>query len=185
MNTSGALVESGIKIIDIEKASKGDTTNSVIFKYNAEKNKIITDIKYQEKGQLVCIYDDGVHIIYEDQDTLINEFNSNVQIADINLKGFTVRTEETKTGLSSVKTDVILTNITNNSEAVYTINSVIKNLTCYDQIIAANLGTDVHFINLNGWLQKKFTSVQEIKDIVIGSSVAGVIYRDRIKIISI
>ena len=185
VNTSGALIESGIKIIDIEKASKGDTTNSVIYKYNAEKNKIITDIRYQEKGQLVCIYDDSIHIIYQDKDTVINEFNSNVQIADIDLKGCVVRTEETKNGLSSVKTDVILTNITNNSETVYTIDSVIKNLTCYEQIVAANLGTDVHFINLNGWLQKKFTSVQEIKDIVIGSSVAGVIYRDRIKIISI
>lgn len=185
VNTSGALVESGIKIIDIEKASKGDTTNSVIYKYSAETNKIITDIKYQDKGQLVCIYDDSIHIIYEDQDTIINELNSNVQISDINIKGHTVRTEETRTGLSSVKTDVILTNITNNAESVYTIESVIKKLTCYDQIIAANLGTEVHFINLNGWLQKKYTSVQEIKDIVIGSSVAGVIYRDRIKIISI
>ena len=185
VNTSGALVESGIKIIDIEKASKGDTTNSVIYKYNAEKNKMITDIKYQEKGQLVCIYDDSIHIIYQDQDNLVMEFNSSVQISDINLKGYIVRTEEAKTGLSSVKTSVILTNITNNAESTYSIDSVVKSLTCYEQIIAANLGTDIHFINLNGWLQKKFTSVQEIKDVVIGSSVAGVIYRDRIKIISI
>lgn len=87
--------------------------------------------------------------------------------------------------MSSVKTDVVLTNISNNAESVYTIDSVIKKLICYDQIIAVNLGTEVHFINLNGWLQKKYTSVQEIKDIVIGSTVAGVIYRDRIKIVSI
>ena len=48
VNTSGAVIESSIKIIEINKAKSGDTTNSVIYKYTADANKIITKIKYQE-----------------------------------------------------------------------------------------------------------------------------------------
>lgn len=95
VNTSGALIESNIEIIDIEKAKNGTADNSaVVYQKKAEANKIITDIKYQEKGQLICIYDDSVHMIYEGEDKTILEFNSNTKIADINLKSYIVRAEE-------------------------------------------------------------------------------------------
>ena len=185
INTNGAIIESSIKVIDISKAQNGDTTNSVVYKYNADTNKIISQIKYQDNGQLVCLYDDCIHIIYQDVDNVLKEFNSNVQIADINLKGHFVRTEQISSGLFSSKTEVIITNITNNSETTYSIESSIKKIITYDQIIAINLGTEVHFIGLNGWLDKRYKSTQEVKSIVVGSSVAGVIYRDRIKVISL
>lgn len=185
VNTSGAVIESSIKIIEINKAKSGDTTNSVVYKYNADTNKIITEIKYQDKGQLVCIYDDSVHIIYQDADNVLKEFNSNVQIADINLKGHFVRTEEISAGLFSSKTDVIITNISNGTETTYTLDSAVKKIVSYDQSVAINLGTEVHFIGLNGWLEKRYKSAQEIKNVVVGSSVAGIIYRDRVKIVTL
>lgn len=145
---------------------------------------MIKDIKYQEKGQLVCIYEDSIHIICKDVESTYLTFNKNVQIADINLKSYIVRTEEISTGLFSSKTEIILTNIITNAETKYTIDSVVKTLISSEQTVAINLGTEVHFVNLNGWLQKKYTSNQEIKDIVIGSSIAGMIYRDKVKIIT-
>lgn len=184
INIGGALIESGIKIVEIESASNGDTTNSVIFRYNADANNVITDIKYQDKDQLVCIYDNSIHIIYNDEDKVISNFDSNVQMADINLKNSIVRTEEESSGLLSVKTNVILTNINSNSDIVYPVDSVIKQLICCDNVVAVNLGTEVHLFNLNGWLEKRYTSSQEIKDIALGSSIAGIIYHDRIKILS-
>jgi len=57
-------------------------------------------------------------------------------------------------------------------------------MVCYNHIIAVNLGTEIHFVNLNGWLEKKYKSSQEAKDIVLGTSVAGIVYRDRIKILT-
>jgi len=52
VNTSGALIESNVEIIDIEKATQGKAeSSSVIYQYSTDSNKIITDIKYQEKGQ--------------------------------------------------------------------------------------------------------------------------------------
>ncbi|MCI8393616.1 MAG: hypothetical protein HFJ23_07735, partial [Clostridia bacterium] len=49
---------------------------------------------------------------------------------------------------------------------------------------AINLGTEIDFINLNGWLEKKYKSNQEAKSIVLGTSVAGIVYRDRIKVLT-
>jgi len=97
VNTSGALIESSVEIIDIEKAINGTAENSaVVYQYKAEANKIVTDIKYQEKGQLICIYDDSVHMIYEREDKTILEFSANTKIADINLKSYMVRAEEVR-----------------------------------------------------------------------------------------
>lgn len=184
VNTSGALIESSIKIIDMEKATKGDTTNSVIYKYNAESNKIVTDIRYHERGQLVCIYDDSIHMIYEDKDTMIVEFNSKTQIADINLKSCVIRAEEISTSLFSAKTDIIIRNILTGVETIYSVDSSIKEIVSYNNISAINLGTEIHFVNLNGWLEKKYTSHQEAKEVILGTSVAGIIYRDRIKVMT-
>lgn len=184
VSIGGAVVESSVKIIEIEKATQGDTTNSVIYKYNADSNKIITNIKYQEKGQLVCMYDNEIHIINEETDNIILEFSKNTQIADINLRSYILKAEEISTGLFSASTDITLKNIITETETTYTIDSVVRDIVCYDQISAINLGTEVHFINLNGWLEKKYTSTQEIRDIVLGTSIAGIVYRDRIKIIT-
>lgn len=184
VNINGALLSSSIKIIEMSKASNGDTTNSVVYRYSAEEGKLITNIKYQEKGQLICIYNDSIHMIYQDQETTLTEFNSNVKLADINLKSSTVRTEEESAGFLKVKTNVILNNIISNAEISYTVDSVVRELKSYNQIVAINLGTEVDLINLNGWLEKKYTSYQEIKNIVLGTSVAGIVYGDRIKIIT-
>ena len=184
IDINGAVIKSSIKIIEVEKASTGDTVNSVIFKQNADSNKMITDIKYQEKGQLLCIYDDSILMIYQEKETTLLEFNKNVQMASIDLKSYAVRAEEISTGLFSSKTDIILTNTLSKAETTYSIDSVIKSLTSCNQVVAVNLGTEVDLINLNGWLEKKYTSTQEIKDIVLGQSIAGIVYRDRIKIIT-
>ncbi len=184
VDMSGALAKSGIKIIEIEKASTGDTTNSVVYKQNIDTNKIITNVKYQEKGQLVYICDDSIHVINDGKDEKIIEFGPNTQMADINLKNYTVRAEEISKGLLKGESNIILTNIFTRAENTYEIEGSIKELTSYNQITAINLGTEVHLINLNGWLEKRYISAQEIKNIVLGSSVAGIIYRDRIKIIT-
>ena len=35
------------------------------------------------------------------------------------------------------------------------------------------------------WLVKKYISTQEIKDVVIGSGIAGIVYKDKIEIINL
>ena len=80
--------------------------------------------------------------------------------------------------------DIIIKSILNGEDATYEVDSSIKEAVCYNEIVAINLGTEIHFINLNGWLEKKYKSNQEAKEIVLGTSVVGIIYRDRIKILA-
>ena len=60
-----------------------------------------------------------------------------------------------------------------------------KSLYCNNDIIAVNMGNEIEFINHNAWVLKSFSSKQSFKDIVLGNNVAGVIYKDRIEIISL
>jgi len=66
-----------------------------------------------------------------------------------------------------------------------TLDGTIKSLQVYDSNIVINLGTEAEFINTLGWLQKKYRSKQEISNIVLGSSIAGIVYRDRVEIINL
>jgi hypothetical protein len=184
INTSGSLIQSSVNIIDVEKAVKGDGTDSTVFIHNADSNRMLTNIKYQEKGQLVCIYDDSIHMIDNEKDNVLVEFKKNTQIADINLKSYIVMTEEISTGPFTSKTDIILKNIITGAETKYSINSSIKEIVAYNNISAVNIGTEILLINLNGWVEKKYTSHQEAKEIVLGTSIAGIVYRDRIKVLS-
>lgn len=183
INTSGAIIESDIKIIDIEKAVN-EEQNSVIFIYKAASNKMITDIKYQERGQLVCMYDDSIHIVNNDEDNELVKFGQNTKFADINLKSYIIRAEEKAVGLFKSKTDIILKNIITGVETIYGVDSSIKEIVSLGQVSAVNIGTEIHFINLNGWLEKKYISNQEAKEIVLGTSIAGIVYRDRIKVLT-
>lgn len=184
IKTSGTLIESNIEIIDMEKAINGNASDSTVFIHKADANKMLTDIKYQEKGQLVCRYDDTIEMIFEDKNTELMKFDTNTHIADINLKSYAIRTEEISTGPFTAKTNVILKNIISGIETIYAINSSVKEIVCYGGISAINLGTEIDFINLNGWLEKKYKSNQEAKSIVLGTSVAGIVYRDRIKVLT-
>ena len=67
----------------------------------------------------------------------------------------------------------------------YTASSVTKELYTYGNIIAINLGTEVEFISTDGWLVKRYVANQEITNIVVSDSIAGIIYRDKIEIINL
>ena len=45
-------------------------------------------------------------------------------------------------------------------------------------------GTEVKVLNTNAWLLKDYKSSKQIKDIVLGTNIAGVIYKDKIEIVS-
>ena len=67
----------------------------------------------------------------------------------------------------------------------YKFDGVVKELYCSNNKIALNLGSEVHFIDSNGWLIKKYSSAKEIRKIVITDDIAGIVYRDKIEIIKL
>lgn len=184
VDTSGAIIQSNIKIISIEKA-KTDPTNSVEYSIQANKGDLITNIKYKDKNKLICIYDNSAHEINDGVDSLILEFEEKTKMADITSKDCVVYAIEKSSGIFSNSTDIVIKNTQNNNDITYAVDSTIKSLLTHDNNIAINLGTEAEFINTYGWLKKKYKSTQEISEIVLGDSVAGIIYRDRIEIVNL
>lgn len=184
INSSGSVIESSIEIISIEDAQT-NPKESKKFTYKSDENNIVTNLKYQDKNKLVCIYDNSIHIIENNEDKeLLNFSNDNILFADINLQNNIALIEEEHSGLFA-NVQVNMTNINSNKQSSYLLSGIPKNIYVTDSVIAINLGTEVHFINTNGWLLKKYTSSQEVKDIVLGSSIAGIIYKDKIEFVDL
>ncbi len=184
IDTSGTLIQSNIKIISFETAQK-TPSDAIIYTYKADADELIISLKYQDNNKLICMYNDSIHSISEQKDEVLLKFSENkVNMADIKLKENFVKIVEKTTGLFSTETTAQIVNTSNKSEKTYILDSSVKNLYTNENVIAINLGSEVHFIDTNGWLIKKYVSSQEIKDIVICDNLAGIIYKDKVEFIS-
>ena len=184
INTSGALVQSNVKIISIEKAKNKQTDAEYTF--NAEAGKLILGIQYQRNNNLVCVYDDEIDTIQNNQNSKLLDFDTEkVTFESIELDNAITRIVEENDGIFDTQTIIKTVNTTNKRENTYKFNGITKELyTCRDKI-AINLGTEVHFIDTRGLLIKKYSSSQEIRKIVISDKIAGIVYRDKIEIVKL
>ena len=132
------------------------------------------------------MYDDSVHVIKNNEDTKVADINSSgMTFYSIELNNHLVGTVESTSGLLDTQTSVQIINMDNQNQSTYNFNGVTKELYSYGNKIALNLGSEVHFIETNGWLIKKYTSSQEIRKIVITDEIAGIVYRDKIEIVNL
>ena len=185
IDTSGIKVQSNIKILSIEDASK-KATDIIKKTYNGEKDKLIVNINYQDKNDLVCMYTDSIHIIQNEQDNvLIDNTNKKVMFQTINLENNIASIEEKSTGLFTADTAVSIINTDSKMTKEYNTKSVTKEIYAYKNIIALNLGTEIEFINTDGWLVKRYKANQEITNIAVSNNIACIIYRDKIEIINL
>lgn len=185
VDTSGTIIQSNIKIISIDKASY-DPTNSLETTYQGEPDKLITNIEYQDKNKLICMYTDCIHMIENGQDTtLTKDENKKMIFQSIELTNHAIKIEEKSSGLFTADSVVDIINMENKGNKVYTVNSVAKEIYTYGNIIALNLGTEIEFINTDGWLVKRYIANQEITNVVVSDNIAGIIYRDKIEIINL
>lgn len=182
---SGSIIKSTIKNISIEKA-RTDPTNSVIYTYNLEDNELLTNIEYQDKNNLICMTNNKIYSlsIADSTDTQLISFDNSYEFIDINLKNNLVYTYNENHNFSNVSY-INIFNVQNNLLNTYNFKGSIKSLYTNEEKIAINTGSEVHFIGLNGWLIKKYSSYNEINNVMLGSSVAGIIYKDKIIIIEI
>lgn len=185
INTSGTLIQSSIKVISIEKAQT-DPTNSVINTYNADSNQLIKNVEYQDKNYLVGMFDNEIRSIYKEQNEQIVSLNdTKITFASIKIEDYALNTLEKSSGLFNSNTQVSLKNVATGKENIYVAEGVAKDIKTHANHIALNLGSEIHFITTNGWLTKKYTSEKEVKDIVLGENVAGIVYKDKIDIINL
>ena len=93
--------------------------------------------------------------------------------------------EEKSSGLFTADSNVSIINTDTKNTINYTVDSVTKEIYTANNIIGLNLGTEMEFINTNGWLAKRYIGSQEITQVVLANSIAGIVYRDRIEIINL
>ena len=176
VDTSGTMVQSNIRIMSIDD-SKKNSENAIKKVYSGENNELITNIKYQEKNKLLCMYTDKIELIKADETVeKIQEFkDKKISFASIELSNASVTIEEKSSGLFTADSVVNIINSENKSTSLYTAEAVTKEIYTNENIIALNLGSEVEFINTD----------QEITSIVVSNSIAGIIYRDKIEIINL
>ena len=185
VDTSGAVIQSGVRIMSVDKAEK-DPTNSLEKTYKSETGKLITNIKYQDKGKLICMYTDSISIIEnETESELVNSNDKKITFQSIDLENSACYVEEKSSGLFTADSIVNIINSDNKETKQYLVNYVAREIYTNGNIIALNLGTDIEFISTGGWLVKRYVANQEITNIVVSDSIAGIIYRDKIEIINL
>ena len=186
VNVSGTAVQSNIKVISVSEAKEKNTEPK--YTYSAPQNSLIIRIKYQDKNQIVCMYENSIHTLEQENDIEIMKLDGDdqkISFGDIELNNSVFRTIEKSTGLFSADTVVEIKNVGNQKESIYTTKNVAKSVTSGQNIIALNLGTEVEFIDTNGRLVKRYISTQVVRDIVICDGLAGIVYRDKIELISL
>lgn len=186
IDTSGTVIQSNIRVISID-AGKNDPENSVINMYSSDNNDLITNIKYQEKDKLLCMYTDKIVLIKSDGtvENLHEYTNKKVSFASIELSNCSITVEEKSSGLFTADSVVNIINSDTKNSSVYMAEAVTKEIYTTNNIIALNLGTEVDFINTSGWLVKKYVAEHEITSIVLSNFIAGIVYRDKVEIMNL
>jgi len=169
----------------VEKARKG-IDDAVANEYQADKNELLLKLEYQINNKIVCMFDDKIKYIQNGNMQELLDFDSEIEkISFVDIKiadGIVKVAEMTDDSESSSKLEFQSTavdttnynNLTGIVEELYTSNS---------ERIAINFGTEIKVYNLNGWLIKDYTTTEEIRDVVMNDSFAGIVYKDRVEIL--
>lgn len=185
IDTTSSVIKSYVEIISIENAQT-DTEHSTVYKHDAEVGKLIINIKYQEKNKLLCMYDDSIDIIQDNNNSeIINFVNKKIAFASVEMSSAIAIIEEKSSGLFTADSEITFINTENQKENLYTTNDVTKEIYCCNDVLGLNLGSELHFVNKGGWLIKKYIAGQEISRVVLAESLAGIVYRDKIEIVSL
>lgn len=185
VNFSGIVPQSAIKIISIDEA-RNNSSEAIKYTCLANANDLIVNINYQNKNELVCMYDEHIDIFKEGENiNVIDLKNDEALFADISLSSKIVKVTKKSTGLFSAEAEMQIINGNTKDTSIYAVENVPKSILVQDNMIAVNLGTKVLFINSNGWLVKKYQSSQEIQKILLCNDVAGIVSKNKIEIISL
>lgn len=114
--------------------------------------------------------------------TKIFEITDSISFAEIDFDDYVCNIDEnTKEG----KYVLNIYNLNSSNQGTYFIDETIKKINGNGHICAINLGNQVEFVNMSGWLVKRFTPKQNIKEILLGDQICAIVYKDRIEILKI
>ena len=169
-----------------EGTEQREKLEKVLAHNKSEQNKLMVNIEYQDKNKIICMYTDTVNIIENGQETVLFENkNKKITAQSINLHNNFVTVQEESSGIFSANSVVNIMDIDTKNTKNYTVETSIKEIYTKGDIIALNLGTEVEFINTGGWLVKRYVASQEVTNVTVSDNIVGIIYRDKVEIISL
>lgn len=184
VDLSGIIIKSSIQIVSIELAQT-NTENAFVYKYDAPTGKLIMKIKYQEKNNLICMYNDSIDIFTENENKeFIKYEEKKLAYVTIDLNNRIALIEENSSGEYTSDINMKILNPRNNKMKQYMTSNVAKAILNSENKIAINFGTELHIINTNGILVKKYKSNSEINNVVMTDNLAAIVYSDNIAIIN-
>ena len=180
---TGTIIKSFVRILSVELAQTSPDS-SIVYVYESENDSIITNIKYQDKNTAICMFDKYVQKVGLDNNSRLYDFQDKDVFIDINLKNNIAIIDKQSSGLFSYEYEILIKNADGTSENLYVLDSDLpKSLVSNNNYMALNFGNEIQIVNLNGWMIKKYTSNKQISNIVLGDSILGIIYKNRIEII--
>ncbi len=182
---SGTLVKSVVKLIEID-AVKEHKENSIVYTYESESSKILNNIKFNTKNEVICMFDSYIQKVTALSDERLYDINKDDIFIDINLVSDIVIVEKETSGLFSYQYQINIKNTVGKSDNLYILNNdVPKRLKVTPNLICMNLANEVRVINASGWLLKRYTTKSEIQDIVVSDSIMGIVYNNKIEVINL
>lgn len=184
VDLSGIIIKSSIQIVSIELAQT-NTENAFVYKYDAPTGKLIMKIKYQEKNNLICMYNDSIDIFTENENKeFIKYEEKKLAYVTIDLNNRIALIEENSSGEYTSDINMKILNPRNNKMKQYMTSNVAKAILNSENKIAINFGTELHIVNTNGILVKKYKSNSEINNVVMTDNLVAIVYSDNIAIIN-
>ena len=117
VDISGIIIKSNIMIVSFEIAQT-NSEEAIIYKYEAPTGKLITNINYQDKNKLVCMFDDSIGVLENETYSELLKYDSNLSFVTISLNNRIVTVQENSTGEYTSDTTVSIVNTNNGKTRV-------------------------------------------------------------------
>lgn len=185
LDTSGTIIKSNVKVLSVKNAQE-NPENTIEYTYEVDNGVLITNVRYQTKNQIACIFDNGLGVIKDNTyKEVIKIENDNITYIANDFNNNVAYVEEESTGLFKTQSNVHIINTSDFQEKIYKMDYAAKDIYAKDNIIAINIGTEIFFLDTNGWLKKKYTSNQEITNVKFSESIATIIFKDKVIIVDL
>lgn len=175
---SGTVLKSNVRIMDIASAER-------VYNYSSDNNNIITNIKYSDKENAVCTFTNSVVCVSSNSEKEIYAITDDTCFVDNQVSGNLAVLEKQSSGLFSYEYNLKFIGINSNSENLCTLNNLPSGMKSSQKLVGLNYGNEIDIVNLNGTIKKNYKSSAQIKDIAVGDSVIGIIYKDKVGILGV
>ena len=176
---SGTVIKSNVKIIDIK-------STKTIYQLKGPENEILTNIVYSDGDKAICSFSNSIYQIENTDSKKIYDITDENPFVNIDTKNYLSIIERESSGLFSYEYKLKLKSVGSSNEYIYFLdNGLPKSTIANKNYIVLNYGSQASIVNKNGSLKKSYISSQQIKDIILGSHICGIVYKDKIEIITL